>query len=296
MEPVLAALGEPVMIQIRRILADGDRAFEGLDRLRLIAALAVLGDCSTASEYLSEYLETAERTQTDEGTQLCIKGEDTLEYTKYALVIAAASGLPEADEMARYIVRTEYVYDTAAPELIYYLRHYSAAPDTEAVFSYNTDIGVETVTIDRHFGTCIGFGEEQFRNADFKTVSGNVRTYMRYSGRGTDINAGNSLDITKRLSSENGEYKPGTLVTVNITTSEPYCYVTDIIPSCGRFVDNNRYNCSGQTVTLYTDKDGNAQYMFRIAVSGEFKVESAYACGRDSAWGITDPDTITVKG
>lgn len=291
----LAAMGEPVMIQLRRILADENSGFEGLDRIKLIAALAVIGDCETASGYLSGYLADAERTETDDGTQLCIKGSDTLEYTKYALVAAAASGLPEADEMARYIVNTEYVYDTAAPELIYYLKHYSADSDTDAVFSYNSGNEEKLVTLDRHFGTCIGFGEEQFKSADFKAVSGNIRTFMNYSGRVTDINKKKDLGVTKTLSVGSGGYRPGALVTVNITTSEPYCYVTDIIPSCGRYVDNNSWRCSKQTVTLYTNKDGKAGYKFRIAVSGEFVAEGAYACGRDNVCGISETQTITVK-
>lgn len=291
----LAALGEPVMIQIRRILADESSGFEGLDRLKLIAALAVIGDCDTASGYLSEYLADAERTETDEGIQLCIKGTDTLEYTKYALVAAAAAGLPEADGMARYIVNTVYVYDTAAPELIYYLKHYSTDAASEAAFSYNSGNEQKLVTLDRHLGTCIGFGEEQFKAADFKAVSGNIRTFMNYSGRVTDITAKKNLGVTKTLSADSGGYRPGALVTVNITTSEPYCYVTDIIPSCGRYVDNGSCRCSKQTVTLYTDKDGRAEYKFRIAVSGEFVAEGAYACGRDNVCGITETQTITVK-
>ncbi|MGN1101589.1 MAG: alpha-2-macroglobulin family protein, partial [Huintestinicola sp.] len=183
----LAAMGEPVMVQIRRLLADENSKFSEIEKLKLIAALAVLGDCETSSGYLSKYLADGKRTETDEGTQLCISSADDIESTKYVLVAAAAAGLPQADELARYLVNSKNVYDTAAPELIYYLKHYSPASVADATFSYNLNGEEKLVTLDRSFSTCLSFTEEQFKAADFKAVSGNIRTYMHYMGRVTDI-------------------------------------------------------------------------------------------------------------
>ena len=80
---------------------------------------------------------------------------------------AAITNHPYADLMTRFLIGSQLVYDSFALELMVYLNHYSADAETDAVFTYNLDGKTETVTLDRHWGTRLKFGREQFENADF---------------------------------------------------------------------------------------------------------------------------------
>lgn len=301
----LAALGEPVLEEVKTLLKEHSSEFDYYEKMRLTAALALCGDFENAYSYYLEYCpEIILDDRNPENVMAYIKSENETqiqEKTKLALITASILNLREAEYFARYLISKDPVYDSYALELVIYLRNYVPDIEGEAVFTYNLDGKTETVTLDRHRGYTLRFGEEQFRNADFKVISGAVYTVASYEARISEMSNEPTINVTKTLS---GDFTPGGKVTVRITASThdgrtpTYFTIEDVIPSCGRYLEDwqdNCYNRSGQRVSLWTDKFGRASYSFRIATSGDYVVEGAAAL-QDGEWGISDRSTITVKG
>lgn len=304
----LAALGEPVMTEIRGVLEKGvlaeglgDMAYE--DGLKLTAALALLGDYDGAQKYYSQFTPVTSAYADDDGNELVfVSGDYPVELTQTALMTAAVLGLPEADGMARYLISSEQVYDSFAPELMIYLAHYTPENEGDAEFTYSLDGKTETVKLDRHFGTHIDFGREQFENADFKVVSGGVYAVSSFKGHPVQNDTDPELKVEKTYTSHSGDFEIGSLVTVTIKVTGSDCKfstVNDVVPSCGRFDDSVTgwyADREGQNVKIWTDEHGIAKYTFRIASSGEYLVESAAARNCNGQWGISEKSVITVKG
>jgi len=302
----LAALGEPVMTEIRDVLENSSFAstikpdeFNVEDGLRLTAALALLGDYDTAIEYYNRFT-----TDMSKGTDK--NGDETAyltstELTQTAIMPAAILRLPEADSIARHLIGTAQVYDSFALELMVYLNNYSTKSDADAAFTYTRNGKPETVTLDRHFGTHITFTEEQFAEADFAVKSGEILAVANYWGNPTQNDTKPTLTVNKTIS---GDLVPGGLVTVKITVKGGadengynYYTVNDVVPSCGRYDEssNGWANVNGQLLTLYTNQHGVAEYTFRISTSGKYLLESAAARNYDGKWGMSEYTTITVK-
>lgn len=307
----LAAMGEPVMTEIRDVLesssfspevTSADFTYE--DGLRLTAALALLGDYGTALEYYENFTEDAVVIAAPDGKKsVFVPGASDTALTQTAIMAASLLRHPHADMMARYLVNARQYYDSFVLELMVYLSNYVPENEGEASFSYNLDGVTKTVTLDRHFGTHIDFGEQQFNNADFKVLSGSVYTVANYMGHPSANTTDPELKVTKTLSSDTGSFIPGSLVTVTIKVSgggheRNYYTVNDVIPSCGRYTDEAEFysRADGQRVTLYTNSSGVAKYCFRISTSGEFVLESAAAKNWEGKWGMSARTRITVNG
>lgn len=302
----LAALGEPVMTEIRDALDNNEFTstiapdkFNIEDGLRLTAALALLGDFDTA---LAHYNRFTENMVTDVNKN----GEDTAflpstELTQTAVMPAAILRLPEADSIARHLIGTTQVYDSFALELMVYLNNYTTKTEGDAVFTYTRNGKSETVTLDRHFGTHITFTEEQFNEANFEVKSGAVYAVANYKGNPTQNDTKPTLSVNKTIS---GDLTPGGLVTVKITVKgggdefgNNFYTVNDVVPSCARFNDSLRgyVNENGQLLTLHTNQYGIAEYTFRVTTSGKYLLESAAARNYDGKWGMSEYTTITVN-
>ena len=300
----LAALGEPVMTEIRDVMENSSFAsttkpdeFSIEDGLRLTAALALLGDFDMA-------IDNRFTTDMSKGTDK--NGDETAylpttELTQTAIMPAAILRLPEADSIARHLIGTAQVYDSFALELMVYLNNYSADSESEAAFTYTRNGKTETVTLDRCFGTHITFTEEQFAEANFAVKSGEILAVANYWGNPTQNDTKPTLTVKKTIS---GDLVPGGLVTVRITVKggadeSGYNYYTvyDVVPSCGRYDEskNGWANANGQLLTLYTNQHGVAEYTFRISTSGKYLLESAAAHNYDGKWGMSEYTTITVN-
>lgn len=302
----LAALGEPVMTEIRDVLDNNEFVstispdkFTIEDGLRLTAALALLGDFDNALTHYSRFTETMV-------TDVNSNGEDTAflpstELTQTAIMPAAILRLPEADSIARHLIGTTQVYDSFALELMVYLNNYTTKTEGDAVFTYTRNGKSETVTLDRHFGTHITFTEEQFKEADFAVKSGEIYAVANYKGNPTQNDTKPTLTVNKTIS---GDFTPGGLVTVKIDVKgggdefgNNFYTVNDVVPSCARFNDGvtGYVNENGQLLTLYTNQYGVAEYTFRITTSGKYLLESAAARNYDGKWGMSEYTTITVN-
>lgn len=300
----LAALGEPVMEEVKAALESGEFT-DYYDGMRLTAALALCGDYDTAYEYFvkltpmiavydsdpgnisAAVIDDRESWQT--GTYEFEQYSETREYTRLAMVTASLLKLPEADYFARYLYSSWWKgYDSDAMEFALYLKNYVPDVEGDAVFTYNLNGKTETVKLDRYHGKRLKFGEEQFKNADFKLTSGSVLVMSSYIGRVSEQEDPAKMSITKTLT---GDFTVGGEVTVKIK-ADKWCSVDDVIPSCGRYT-GYAWGRSGQRIFLFTDIMGNAEYKFRIVSEGEFVVESAVVQSRNS-WGESKRDTITV--
>ncbi|MDE7234149.1 MAG: hypothetical protein K2N29_03725, partial [Ruminiclostridium sp.] len=291
----LAALGEPILEEIKAVLESGEFT-DYYDKMRLAAALALCGDYNAAYGAYAEFTPEVRIWDNDPDNiraYVSAPKSETQEYTKLALITASVLNLPEAEYFARYLTDGKPVYDSYSLELMTYLKNYTPKVEGRTEFTYTLNGKTETVTLDRFRGKLIRFGEEQFRNADFKVISGSVYALTQYVGRVSEQSDPATLSVTKTMS---GDFTVGGEITVTIRT-EPYATVDDVIPSCGRYIDktDNCYHRSGQRVSLYTDKYGNATYRFRITTEGEYIVESAVAQDWKNEWGESKWDQITVR-
>lgn len=287
----LAALGEPVLEDVKTALESGEFT-EYYDNMRLTAALVLCGDYDMAYDYFVKFTPTVSIHDDDPekiSAVVAAKGNESREYTQLALVVASMLKLPEADYFARYLYTDQSAqYDSNALEFVVYLKNYVPEVEGDAVFTYNLNGNTETVKLERYYGKRLQFGEEQFKNADFKVQSGSVLVMARYIGRVSEQGSPAKINITKTMT---GDFTPGGEVTVKIR-SQKWCSVDDVIPSCGRY-SGTGWGRSGQRISLFTDEYGNAEYKFRIVSEGEYVVESAVIQSCDS-WGESGRDKITV--
>lgn len=291
----LAALGEPVLGEVRS-LAQSGQITDYYQQMYLVCALAILGDYDTAYDIYEKCVPEVAVYGDDEKTCAyvnCADETQRAEYTKAALVAASLLKLPEADYFAKGLshLRYEAQYESYAPEMIIYIKNFVPRSGGEATFSFNLNGETQTITLDRHRAYYMQFGEEQWKNADFKVVSGEIYTTTGFVGRPDEIRSEEKLNVTKTVS---GDFYPGGLVKVTIT-ARSFCTIDDVIPSCGRYVDlNSQGSRSGQKVTLHTGLGNSVTYYFRIVTEGEYVVESAVAQRYDDTWGMSGRQTITV--
>lgn len=287
----LAALGEPVLEDVKAALESGEFT-EYYDNMRLTAALALCGDYDTAYDYFVKFTPTVSIHDDDPekiSAVVAANGNESKEYTQFALVAASLLKLPEADYFARYLYNSKATsYESFAMELVVYLKNYVPEVEGDAVFTYDLNGKTETVKLERYYGKRLQFGEEQLKNADFKVQSGSVLVMARYIGRISEQGSPAEINIIKTMT---GDFTPGGEVTVKIR-SQKWCSVDDVIPSCGRY-SGTSWGRSGQRISLFTDEYGNAEYKFRIVSEGEYVVESAVIQSRGS-WGESGRDKITV--
>lgn len=291
----LAALGEPILEEVKTVLESGEFT-DYYDKMRLAAALALCGDYNAAYEAYTEFTPEVLVWGNDPDNiraYVSAPSDETQEYTKLALITASVLNLPEAEYFARYLTKGEPVYDSYSLELMTYLKNYTPKVEGRAEFTYKLNGKTETVTLDRFRGKLIRFSEEQFKNADFKVISGSVYALTQYIGRVSEQNKPATLSVTKTMS---GKFTVGDEITVTIHT-EPYALIDDVIPSCGRYIDkrDSCYHRSGQRVSLYADEHGSASYRYRITTEGEYVVESAVAQDWMNEWGKSERDQITVR-
>ena len=286
----LAALGEPVLEEVKAALESGEFT-NYYDEMRLTAALAMCGDYDTAYEYfvkLTPRISVYDSDPEKISAVVVSSGYESREYTQLALVTASILKLPEADYFARYLYNTKAQYDSNAMELVVYLKNYVPEVEGDAVFTYNLNGKTEIVQLERYYGKRIRFGEEQLKNADFKVQSGSVLAMASYIGRVSEQGSSSNMSVTKTIK---GDFSVGSEVTVRIR-SQKWSSVDDVIPSCGRYTGGSRGR-SGQRISLYTNESGIAEYKFRIVSEGEYVVESAVVQS-GSSWGESERDKIIV--
>ena len=286
----LAALGNPVMSDVKNLLAANDDIYTK-NGIYLSAALALCGDYRAAYDAYIRFVPEIQINDSNPDAPFAYvadkKGEYSQGLTQSALITASLLNLPEAEYFARKLVSESPVYDSYALQLAIYAANYVPPSGSETVFTYSLNGSEQTVKLERHRPTFLEFTEEQFRNANFKLQSGEVYVIARYTGRVTENQTRPTLKITKTVS---GTVAPGEEVTVTIQT-EPSSIVYDVVPSCGRLSGSQ----SGPLVTLYTGESGKAVYKFTVQTAGDYVSESAVVYNyRNGEWGMSDRTSIVV--
>jgi hypothetical protein len=281
----LAALSQPVLIDILTLL-ENPEGLSNEDKLRLCAALALLGDEDSALKYYR-------------GLTINNDSERAL-----ALLTAGVLNLPEAEEMARRLMTSRSHEQTFVLELMTYLRYYNPRIAGNAVFSYNLNGRTETVTLNRFRGTTLRFGESQLANADFKVVSGDIGCKVFYIGRISDQETEPTLNVSKEYTLVDGsEWGAGALVRVTITVRgaerNRFYSIEDVIPSGARFTQDSRSNWvqrSEQRVNLFlfSYNNNSVSYYIRFANAGEFVTESAVVRDSNGNWGASERSRIII--
>ncbi len=295
----LAALSEPVLPNVNELLEASYSVFGYMDKLRLCAALALLGDYENALKYYTELTEEDISVYKNASGEIYarLNGYDA---TRLSLITASLLGLPEAEGMARYLTESKQREVSTALEIMVYLENYKSEHEGSAVLEYNIGGEERTVTLDR-FGRCtLKFTEEQFKNADFKAVSGKVLCTAYYEGRFTEFESDPKEFIEKKLTSVSGGWGPGALikVTLNIPYGGSWRTVDDVVPSGARFAGtaNAGYaRRSGQRISGYTDKWGQMSYYIRLAAPGEYVLENAVSTDSDGKCYISERSILTVE-
>ncbi len=292
----LAALGEPVLSDVRARLADYT-GYAPRGGIYLSAALAFCGDYSGAYDAYIKYVPDVAFNDSNPDAITAyakLKFGGVQENTRAALITASLLNLPEAEYFARYLCSLSTAYDSYGLQLVTYLENYVPEVKGDAVFTYTRDGALREVKLDRHRPTVISFTEKQLAEADFRTASGAVLALAGYVGRVDENAEAPTVKVTKKTS---GAYEVGEKVTVTITGA-PNSIVYDVIPACGRLykLPGHYYSENGQQITLYTNQNGEAYYQFYVNVAGEFVLESAVVYDNNNdEWGLSERGTITVK-
>jgi len=312
----LAALGEPVLADILSLL-ENEEISGSAYRLKLAAALALLGDYDNALKY---YLATAGtdgiRTNAA-GTEVHFNGQAGLvtltedfiiHQTSLALITAAILNLPEAEGMARYLMNANSTEQTVVLELMVFLKYYRPKVEGDAVFTYDLDGKTFEVALKRFRGTRLSFGKQQLLNADFKVISGGVGVKLNYTGAITEEDAAPTLTVTKSYRSVSGGYAPGDLIEVTLAVSNYKQYNSyifdDVIPSGARYVGEapgsfGWVERSGQRITgrvrVNNSNSAKIKYRIRLTAQGEFVSESVVARDNEGGFGVSERDVFTIK-
>ncbi|MCL2698098.1 MAG: Ig-like domain-containing protein [Oscillospiraceae bacterium] len=300
----LAAFGEPVLTDILSLLED-PAGLKAEDKLRLTAALALLGDEQSALKYYLELTEDFYKEYTDIRTleEHVIIGDN--HKTSLALLTAGALNLPEAEGIVRHLLSAPVTEQTFMLELMTYLRHYNPKIEGSATFTYNLYGSTETITLGRFTGTTLSFGREQLENADFNVISGDIGIRAFYIGSVSEIEEAQSLNVSKTYALEEGDWGPGSLVKVTITVPnappDSWISIQDVIPSGARWAgsDSGWFNRSLQRVnggfSTWRNNSRSASYFIRLVNSGEFVSESAVARDHDGNWGMSEQGVLVIE-
>ena len=305
----LAALSEPVLTDISRLLEERIEQLSYYDQLRLCAALALLGDERGALErYIPLTADIKIYADDKKEVKAYIKGERD---TSFALLTASVLNLPEAEGFVRYLIDSKSKTQVFVLDIMSYLRRYTPKVEGNATFSYRLNGKTETVNINRFSGVTLNFGREQLAEANFKVISGDVGCKAYYIGTLDELETESkpSLNITKTYSSETGGWEAGSLIKVTLSVSggdSVYYMIDDIVPSGARYAgygydSQNSYYSRGfyverseQRISAVIYKAYSAVYYIRLVTAGEYVDESAVVRDISGNWGKSERGTFTV--
>jgi hypothetical protein len=279
----LAAAGQPVLLDIRNLLATGALP-EAEDSVWLAWGLALLGDAGTANAWLESHPAGADESAT---------------LTTARALLAATLGVADAQ------ARAQSIGDDAPLALLYVLKTLPLPASEGAAVTYTLDGETRTEALTAAQPTLtLKLTATQLQSADFAEKSGDVRALARYiaSGDGLDATAADrqhigGITIDKTLaaapSGTAGVYRVSMVVTVEdaYVNAGPVT-LTDLLPVNLRYLrtisvggEQGHWNLSqadgGRQVFVLYPVEGVSRYRViyeaRMALPGEYAVEPAVA-------------------
>ena len=330
----LAAAGQPVLAELR-YLAENCGAMSLKAQLYISAALAAIGDYSSAAEVYAQIRNKYSRTEEDGSLSFGYESattEERIAGAAAALLSASYIARDDADALVKYITTRTSTLDLYTLQLAAYVCAFIPAEGGELSLSYSTADGEEhTVTVSPY--NCFSLTLDKTAFAGFKVISADEGVSVHASYMGTLDEATTTEKPTEEATikktvtlsdATRGLYK--VTLDFKVTTDRDYSYftLTDLLPSGGRFVyvESSSYRDDGYAY-LYNDgqtmrggifisnsvKSGNAlegrrtrtisgtiSYVFRVAMPGEYVAEAAFMQNLASGCYATSArSTVTLK-
>lgn len=306
----LAAMGRPVLIEVKNLLAE-TAPDDYYARLVYTCALAALGDDAAASD---EFGSTFGRFVVfpEEGkAMLSISGDDYVNetMTAMALTVLSVTDRDTAAAMMNYLSGKEDLKDFYGMQYVIYAKNILRGAHGSASFEYTLDGERKTVTLKGAQTKTLKMTLDRLDAADFLKTDGDISVTAYYTGN-TDAIETDKTGKMQKIIEFAGEPVLGGKVLIEMTLSVPaeeYVTVTDYIPSGMRFSrsdvgeHSNSWLVSqeGQkTVWGIWSKDGYARitYYARAVAKGNFVFNRAYVYMKDGTVAI-EPQSFfkTIK-
>jgi len=301
----LAALDEPVLLQIKQELKDPK--LPPAVRINLATALLELGD---GSEALKVYREILQKNAQDLGNTMRIKvGKDQDEMiaaTTQMAVLAARLNQAETNRLYQYILENPAAESVNFLEQIQILKHNLQRMNSEPVsFSYNLNGKTNHVSLKNGETFRITLSPRDLSRIKFSNIRGKVGVMTRYSqpyskdqsvsGEGLSLSRRYQVNGVKTNSIKRSDLVK-VVLTVTIKDLAPggWYEVTDVLPAGLAYVPRpydygvsekelSRWSypteVKGQKLTFPVTKDTQKQtqeivYFARVTSPGEFRAEA----------------------
>ncbi len=322
----LAAEGQPVLADIRSLLAD-EKSFTLYDRMILTAALAVIGDddgAQTSFESLTQgIVVTARNAAGFDESRVAVAGfseEETLRLTAAASITASLLHNGREDAFAEYLASHSSRSDLTLSALLCYMTHLAPSKES-AKLTYVMDGEVRTAKLDgENRMLFLSVTREQQQKLQLKCVSGSVLATAYYYGGVEELLKQQPSDLTVNKSySASGGYSVGDKANVVITVSGSALgggrglVVADYLPAGMRFFALDKSSEAagwhveleeGQRVRFVwypaepNDTVTPLSYTAVCVSSGSYISERAYAGVSGSqpslGWGLSERGSVAI--
>jgi len=301
----LAALGEPVLLEINRRASVENLSLE--DYIYLAMAYDVLGDSYMArhiydekiSQYVQEY-EFMSRVVKESDQEAIIR------HTSLLLPLAASLSLEVSEGLYKYVASTysDY-YLTNLDRLRYITLKIAKATDEQPTLSYEYDGEVHEVDFDGYGARSIRLPSSKIDSFTVKEVTSDVLVVVNYDGLGTlEAPVDPLVSISRHYEAYNGEplakIQKDDVVKVVLDwriddeAIDNYYQVTDYAPSGLVPIGSNR-NYRDDRMYWYRDIEGQ-QVRFGVQRDRENDRESLYYYARVISPGTFIVDAPIIQG
>ncbi|MGA2285636.1 MAG: Ig-like domain-containing protein [Dehalococcoidia bacterium] len=318
----LAALGEPVQVSVKDMLAEKDLNWR--ERLYLGLAALSLGDDTTARTVYQGLLQDyGESRQPFARLRVGTDQDDILEATSLAAILGAGLGDDLAPALFGYTT-ANYATDILVElEQISYLQQVLPHLSPEAAsFAYTLDGQRHEVTLDPGHTFALQVTPEQLRGLKVEPLKGHVGVAASYTAplNPADLTLDPDISVSRHYESAAQEgivVEEGNLVQITLDYSlGPQaldgCYqVSDLLPSGLKAVTRTSawdlppgtsypYMIEGQRVSFCVTKDvlyHPIVYYARVVSAGKYTAEPATIQSMQSAqsMNLSSPDSVEVR-
>lgn len=196
----LAALNEPVLIDIQKILKtnqipgmqnenNGNNGNIGTkEKLYLGIALADLGSINEAravyTEIINQYVvSNAEYAYIDSGSER----DDTIELTSLCFVLGAKINAPESEKLFKYVQDNSTKYNLNNIEKLIFITHMTPDPSGTGSFTVEVNGRKENVSLDKNKVFRLVLTPEALQNIKFSNIKGDVAVTSSYTASITNF-------------------------------------------------------------------------------------------------------------
>lgn len=306
---ILAALGDPVLLEVRSLLAECDPS-DLYTRMIYACSLAALGDDAGAEAEFDATFRPLVSEEFDGSALIKIGGDDDINdrITAMALTITSRTDRDLAKRLMKHICEKKDMTDFYGLQQVIYAVNMLRGAYGTASFEYAGN----TVTLEGTAIKTIRMTTDALAAAGFKVTSGSVDVTAYYTGGSEQLDSSTAVySVTKTMAPVRGSgFAVGDKVRVTIDISgisAKQCVdIRDYIPSGFRFSEYD-YDASsrawlcdvdGQRVTIcaYSESGAaHAVFYVRAVTKGAFAVNSVYACDAKGNWGFSERSTVTVE-